>query len=196
MPLLLYWKERMNNHSPVTLSRPLIILYTPFYIHPLVDCFPVHFEAHLIIQNLLHTFDHAKHTYLNQNSTILYLGDKICWYNVDKHITSIVEFLVLLSTPEDIVTEGSFPLCTTSSLIHVRSCSWQVKYFRCLQMSFGHSCQGEIVFFAICTASGAESAAANINQNLPCLSSQPELQIYPIITLPETHIKRGAHSRR
>lgn len=73
MPLLLYWEERVNSLSSVSLSRPLIILYTPFYMLPSVDCFQVHFEAHLIIQNLPHTFDYASHASLNLNSTIPYV---------------------------------------------------------------------------------------------------------------------------
>ena len=71
MTLLLYW--RVNSLCPVALSRPLIILYTPLYIPLSVDCCPVHFEAYLIIQNLLRIFDHVSHTSLNLNSTVPYL---------------------------------------------------------------------------------------------------------------------------
>lgn len=42
----------------------------PYFIHLSADCFPVHLEAHLGIQNLLHTIDHITDTSLNLNSTI------------------------------------------------------------------------------------------------------------------------------
>lgn len=59
-------------------------------------------------------------------------------------VKSILIFLVLLPIPKETVTESSFPVYTTSSFIQVRNSNWQVKHFRCFQMSFGHACQGDI----------------------------------------------------
>lgn len=58
---VLYLEKQVNSHSPQLQSSGHSSFCRPILYPPSVDCFPGHFQANSIIQNLFHTFDHVSH---------------------------------------------------------------------------------------------------------------------------------------